>query len=393
MKISPLPYKSFLRDVKMRRFFERIADYIRETDKILILLCLAACLYGSTVILSATYIGSGFQRCIVQLIGTFLGLGVAVFISLFDYKNILKYWYLFAGLGFGLVMLTFFFGYAPEGTDDKAWLALPFGQSFQPSELLKVAFVISFTTHILKVMKRGYISFFNVILLCIHGAIPVLLIHLQGDDGTAMVIFIMFLAMLLTAKVSLWYFAAAGGAVAIAAPILWFFIMNIDQKSRFLALIYPEQYEAIIYQQSRGMTAIGSGGFFGYGLFQGPYVQGGNIPLGYNDFIFASIGEELGFLGCMAVIGLLFAICYRILKVGLKSRDIQGKIICSGIFAMFAAQSVINIGMCLSILPVIGITLPFFSAGGTSTVSLFLGIGLVLSIYKNRNRKALVLGD
>jgi len=393
MKISPLPYKSFLRDVKMRRFFERIADYIRETDKILILLCLAACLYGSTVILSATYIGSGFQRCIVQLIGTFLGLGVAVFISLFDYKNILKYWYLFAGLGFGLVMLTFFFGYAPEGTDDKAWLALPFGQSFQPSELLKVAFVISFTTHILKVMKRGYISFFNVILLCIHGAIPVLLIHLQGDDGTAMVIFIMFLAMLLTAKVSLWYFAAAGGAVAIAAPILWFFIMNIDQKSRFLALIYPEQYEAIIYQQSRGMTAIGSGGFFGYGLFQGPYVQSCNIPLGYNDFIFASIGEELGFLGCMAVIGLLFAICYRILKVGLKSRDIQGKIICSGIFAMFAAQSVINIGMCLSILPVIGITLPFFSAGGTSTVSLFLGIGLVLSIYKNRNRKALVLGD
>ncbi len=393
MKISPLPYKSFIRDVEMRRFFERIADYIRETDKILIFLCLAACLYGSTVILSATYYDIGFQRCIVQLIGTFLGLGVAVFISLFDYKNILKFWYLFAGLGFGLVMLTFFFGYAPEGTDDKAWLALPFGQSFQPSELLKVAFVISFTTHILKVMKRGYISFFNVFLLCIHGAIPVLLIHMQGDDGTAMVIFIMFLAMLLTAKVSLWYFAAAGGAVAVAAPILWFFVMNIDQKSRFLALLHPEQYEAIIYQQSRGMTAIGSGGFFGYGLFKGPYVQSGSIPLGYNDFIFASVGEELGFLGCMAVIALLCAICIRVLMVGSKSRDVQGKIICSGVFAMFAAQSVINIGMCLSLLPVIGITLPFFSAGGTSTVSLFLGIGLVLSIYKNRNRKALVLGD
>ena len=174
---------------------------------------------------------------------------------------------------------------------------------------------------------------------------------------------------------------------------MWFFVLNSSQKERVLALIYPERYAAIVYQQLRGQTAIGSGGLFGYGLFQGPYVQGGKIPLGYNDFIFASCGEELGFLGCMAVLILLFAICLRILWVGRHSSDRAGRILCAGIFGMIASQSIINIGMCLFLLPVIGITLPFFSAGGTSLTCLLLGIGVVLSVHKNRNRRVLSLHD
>ena len=169
--------------------------------------------------------------------------------------------------------------------------------------------------------------------------------------------------------------------------------MNTDQKNRILALFDPDNFTDIIYQQYRGQTAIGSGGLFGYGLFNGPYVQDGKIPLGFNDFIFASVGEELGFIGCLLAIGLITAICFRILKVARKSRDKAGKIICTGVFAMFAGQFIINIGMVLSFLPVIGVTLPFFSAGGTSTVCLYLGIGLVLSVYCHRNIKPIVLGE
>lgn len=377
----------------MKRFFSSIADYIRETDKLLIILCLCASLYGSVIILSATIIGSGYQRFIVQCIGTLLGLVVAVIVSLIDYKYLIKYWYICGGLGVGLVLLTFVIGFAPAGTDDKAWIALPFGQSFQPSELLKIAFVITFSTHLSYLKNEKRSSFFNVMLLCLHGAAPVLLIHRQGDDGTALVLFFIFLTMMFAAGIKLRYFAALGGLVLAAVPLAWFFVMNSDQKDRVLALIYPDQYAAAIYQQARGELAIGSGGFFGTGLFKGPCVQGGLIPLGFNDFIFASAGEELGFFGCLLIIALLTAICVRILNVSKKSRDESGKLLCSGIFAMFAAQSIINIGMVLSFLPVIGITLPFFSAGGTSVVTLYLGIGIVLSVYKHRNMRPLLLRD
>ena len=377
----------------MKRFFGSVADYIRETDKVLLLLCTFATFYGAVLVLSASFVSAGYQKFIVQLIGWFLGMCVAIALSLIDYKLMLKYWYLPAVVTVGLVLLTFFIGYAPEGTDDKAWLALPFGQSIQPSELLKIGFIITFAAHVNRVSKKEISQLKHVLLLGIHGAIPVVLIHFQGDDGSALVMALMFAAMLFVAGVHWGYFAAAGGAVAIAAPLMWFFVMNDDQKGRFMALFQPELYQDLIYQQARGQTAIGSGGWFGYGLFHGPYVQSGKIPLEYKDFIFATAGEEVGFVGCMLIIGILGAICWRILAVARRSRDRAGTIICTGVFAMFAAQTVINLGMCLSMLPVIGVTLPFFSAGGTSTVCLYLGIGLVVSVYYHKDIKALVLGE
>ena len=377
----------------MKRFFENIADYIRETDKILLLLCTFASFYGAILVCSATYVSAGYQKLIVQLLGWFIGVGVAILLSLIDYKTMMKHWYIPAILSVGLVLITFKFGYAPAGTDDKAWLALPFGQSIQPSELLKIGFIVTFAAHVNAIHQKKINKLYHVLLLSVHGAFPVVLIHFQGDDGSALVLAFIFAAMLFVAGVHWGYFATAIAGVAAAVPVLWFFIMNDEQKSRIQALFQPEAYPDIIYQQVRGETAIGSGGLFGYGLFKGPYVQSGKIPLGYNDFIFASAGEEVGFVGCLLIIGLLLAICIRILVVLRRSRDRAGQIICAGAFAMIAAQTIINLGMCLMVLPVIGVTLPFFSAGGTSTVCLFLGIGLVLSVYYHRDIKALVLGE
>ena len=377
----------------MGKLFERIADYIRETDKILLLLCSFASLYGALLVLSATRSASGYQRFVVQLLGWLIGVSVAILFSLIDYKQFTRFWYVAAIISVGMVLLTFRFGYAPAGTDDKAWLALPFNQSIQPSELLKIGFIITFAAHVNSIPKNRISRLPNVLLLALHGAFPVALIHVQGDDGTALVLSIIFLSMLYVAGVHFGYFVAAGGALLAAAPLAWFLVFNEDQKARVLALFDHEKYADIIFQQARGETAIGSGGFWGYGLFKGPYVQSGKIPLGYNDFIFASAGEEVGFLGCLAIVILLAAICIRILVVARRSRDRTGQILCTGVFAMFAAQSIINLGMCLSLLPVVGITLPFFSAGGTSTVCLYLGIGLVLSVYFHRDIKALVLGE
>lgn len=131
------------------------------------------------------------------------------------------------------------------------------------------------------------------------------------------------------------------------------------------------------------MTAIGSGGATGQGFLKGAYTQAGLVPESQNDMIFSVIGEELGFIGCIAALALLSFITIRILMIGRKSRERSTNLICSGMAAMILGQMIINVGMCLMLLPVIGITLPFFSAGGSANLSVYIGIGLVLSIYRH----------
>ena len=379
----------------VKRIFESIADYFRETDKLLLILSIAASCYGAILVLSATMSTSGMNRFYVQCFGILLGVIAAIVISLFDTKTILKLWPFIAAVALGLVALTFTpLGYAPQGTTNQAWLQLPIGDmTFQPSELLKIAFCVTFAKHVSAIPEGKISKPLHVLALCAHGAFPVLLIHFQGDDGSALVIAFIFACMLFASGVKLRYFAIAGGAAIPAAAVLWFFVLNTYQKERFLALFNPSAYPDTFFQQMRGEMAIGSGGWVGQGLFEGPYVQGNKIPFGYNDFIFASAGEELGFLGCMAIMLLLAALCIRILRVSTLSRDKAGMVMCVGVFGMFAAQTILNLGMCLNLLPVIGVTLPFFSAGGTSIACLFLGIGLVLCVYKNRNKRVMRLHD
>ena len=170
--------------------------------------------------------------------------------------------------------------------------------------------------------------------------------------------------------------------------------MNDDQRARVLTLFNPESdLQGIGWQQWRARIALANGGVFGTGLFKGPLTQVAGVPKGYNDFIFVSIGEELGLLGCLAVLMLLGGMCLRALRVGKLAHDNAGRLICTGFFAMIAFQTIINVGMSLSLLPVIGITLPFFSAGGTSLCCLYLGVGLVLSIYRHRNPHTIYLHD
>lgn len=376
----------------MGRIMGRIADFIRETDKIMFLLCVFATGYGSLAVYSATRHLGSMRPLFIQLIGMFVGIACAVVISAIDFDKLSKRWYLFVPLGIIPVILTFFIGWAPEGTDDKAWLDLGF-TTFQPSELLKICFIITFATHLSKV-KPNINKLKYLLPVCLHGAFPVVLIHLQGDDGTALVFAIMVLCMMWAAGVSWKYFVAAFGSVAVCSPVIYFVIMNDEQRARLVNMFDIESdIMGATYQQYRGRMALANGGFSGQGLFNGTLTQTGGVPEGQNDFIFVSIGEELGFIGCMAVLILLAAICLRAINIARNCTKQNGKIICVGFFGMLLAQIVINIGMCIALMPVIGVTLPFFSAGGTSLICIYLGVGLVLSVYKHRNSRTIYLRD
>ncbi len=378
----------------MKFLLRQIADYLRECDKVLIILCIITTSFGCGAVLSTTYnVLGGLNQFITQILCMLLGIVAVIVLSIFNYRKYIKLWPFFVLISLALVALTFFFGYAPGETDDKAWLKF-FGISFQPSELLKIVFVMTFGYHVEKI-GDNIKKFFHVVLLSIHGAIPVLLIHFQGDDGTALVFLCMFICMAFVAGVRKRYFFIAGSAAVISLPFIYFLVMNEDQKRRIYSLLFPtkEDYLGVLWQQWRGRIALANGGIIGKGPFKGPLVQSGSIPEGYNDFIFSSIGEELGLVGCALVIILLLFICIRILKIAHLSNDKLGTTICTGVFAIFASQMIINIGMNLSLIPVIGVTLPLFSAGGTSLLCIYLGLGLVMSVYMHRQSQILYLRD
>ena len=376
----------------MRYLLGRIADFFRETDKLMLILCFMASSFGCIAVFTSTYYMENFRPIIVQTFCMFVGVFASLIISTYDYEKIFKKWYLVALLGLIPVILTFFIGYAPEGTDDKAWLDLGF-TAFQPSELMKVCFIITFSAHLKKV-KPNINKFKNLILVIIHGFFPVGLIFLQGDYGTAIVFGVITIFMMWTAGVSWKVFVLGITSVLVASPFFYLFVLSESHRNRILTLFSTEKdIQGIHYQQWRGSVALANGGLFGQGFLKGDLTQVGGVPESHNDFIFVSIGEEFGFIGCLIVILLLAGICLRCVRVARICINDGGKLICVGVFSMIFAQSVINLGMCTSVLPVIGVTLPFFSSGGTSLCCLYLGVGLALNVYKHRNSRILYLHD
>ncbi len=372
----------------MRTFLQNLKTAVRETDPVLLLLCVLTSAFGVLMVASATTPdiseGSTLSRdAFTMLLAVSIGIAAAVALSFLDYEIVLKLAPLIAAVGVGLMLITLIWGVGPEERQDaKTWLAIGnTGLFFQPSELLKIGFLVTFGAH-LEREKDKLTQFRTVLRLGVHAAVPIGLVAVSGDMGSALVFILMFLVMMFFAGIQLRYFIVGAALVAAAMPAVWFYVFDGVQKERFLGLIYPELYEDVMYQQTKGMAAIRGGGLTGQGLFRGALTQAGTVPESENDMIFTCIGEELGFLGCMAALALLLLIMLRILHTGRRSRLTATRIICCGMAAMIGAQTAINIGMCLVVLPVIGITLPFFSAGGSSNLCIYLGIGLVLGIYR-----------
>lgn len=360
-----------------------IRDYIKNTDKILWLLTLSATAYSFILIYSmqrateSNYLKSQFFAVTIGVVG-------AILLSVVDYTNIVRYWYIAGIAGILLAGSVFVFGITVTGTDDTAWISLPGGFTFQPSELIKICFIITFSKHLSYLMEKKLIqSFKGVLTLIIHAMIPIVIIHIQGDDGSALIFLMMFAIMSFTAGVQLRYFVIALVGIGVCLPIIWKFVMNDEHRNRIIALfdLDGNALSGYGWQQYQGKVSIASGGLTGSGLGQGTRVQNNIVPEQQNDFIFTVAGEEVGFVGCVLLMLILVLLMAKIILVALKCRDKVGACICYGLFGMLATQSIINLGMVLGFLPVIGITLPFFSQGGTSAMSMFLGVGLVQSVY------------
>ncbi len=365
----------------MTRIFHSIADYFKKSDKALWLLTIIAIVYSLMLIASMQRSGE-YNFLQTQIIAIATGLVSVIIISAADYKYIIKKWYFAAIISFILAGLVFVFGIQVAGTDDTAWIQIG-SLTIQPSEFIKICFIITFTKHLTYLEEKDMLkSFVGVITLVLHAMIPMIIIHMQGDDGTVLIFAFIFLFMSFIAGVQLRYFAILGGILLVSVPLIWNLFMNDDQRNRLLALFDIDGNAMTTYgwQQYQGKVSISSGSLFGKGLFNGPRVEHGIVPEQENDFIFTVAGEELGFIGCIALMIILLLIMIRTLINAKQTNDMSGKLLCSGAFAIISSQTIINIGMVLGFFPVIGITLPLFSAGGTSALATLICLGLVQSV-------------
>lgn len=370
----------------MNKISNSYSDFFKKSDIVLWLLTLIAVGY-SLLLISSMQRSGDYNFLRTQVIAVIIGFVLAIIISLADYRYIIKKWYFSAGIACLLSALVFLFGIQVAGTDDTAWLQLPGGFTIQPSEFIKICFIITFTKHLSYLNEKNMIqSLTGVITLTVHAVIPIAIIHFQGDDGTALIFGFMFLIMSFIAGVQLRYFAIFGGLLLVGIPLIWNFFMNNEHQNRILALFDLDGNSMTNYgwQQYQGKVSIASGELYGSGLYNGSRVEYGIVPEQENDFIFTVAGEESGFIGCLLLMLILLAIIIKVILNANASNDMQGKFICCGVFSMIASQTIINIGMVLGFLPVIGITLPLFSSGGSSALSTLICIGLVQSVrYHN----------
>lgn len=326
-------------------------------------------------------VGSSYWR--TQLISMGMGLIAAVIMSFIDYRKLVKLWFIFAPAALILVGLTFTsLGYQRAGADDQGWIQIG-SFSFQPSEVLKLAFILTFAYHLSR-DEEEMNKPLHMLLLCIHALVPIGIVGLQGDYGTAIVFVFIFVFMICSAKIS-WKYLVAGPFVAAAGiAAMWFFALDEFHKKRVTILFHPgTDPENIEYQQDLGLMALKSGKIFGKGLFakSSEYVS---VPEMHNDFIFTYAGQVFGFLGSVGILIILTYICLKIFADSRVTRDHLGKFICMGAFGLIFSHCIMNIGMVLKTAPVIGVPLPFMSAGGTAMVSMYTIIGLVLSTYSHR---------
>lgn len=375
-----MPDKMRLLKLWWRDVCHAVKNYLVRLDKFLLLIAALCCAYGCVLIESAVSNRSGFGRTLpVQIAAIAVGVVLMIVLSAIDYSLYRYFWGLVGAVCLVLLVLTLIIGRGRAGADDRAWINLG-AVSIQPSEFVKIGFAITFSCHC-TMMRDKVSSLPSVILLCVHGLIPVGFVVLQDDLGSAAIFIVIFLAMMFAAGVKLRYFAAAGIAAAVAAPLAWFFLLNDFHRNRILIAFTPEVDPLNVgYQQYYGRMAIGSGQLSGLGLHNGIQTQSGFISEAQNDYIFAVAGEELGFLGACLILLLLTVLILRILWIGYRAKNTQGRILCAAVAAMFASQMIVNVAMCLCLFPVVGVTLPFFSAGGSSMVTCWAAIGIAESV-------------
>ena len=367
----------------MRNVLRAIVRFLHEADILILILSFISAVYG-VLLISSVLKRTGGSELYVQIGAFVIGLVLFVLFSYLDIDIIAdKYGFL---LIFSILFLLTlqFWGVGLEETGNRAWLRF-FGIGIQPAEVVKITFIIIIAKMIVNHRERKTLNTFVSLLqiVLVFSVIFALIVFVSMDLGSALIYLFILAAMLYIGGLKLRWFALSGAVVAAAFPLILNSLSD-KQKNRILAPFIPDQIDpdrqGILWQSSQSIKAISSGGFRGQGLGNGRMTQTGMVPVQKSDFIFSAAGEELGFIGCMIIVLLLVMIIARCIYIGIKSNNLLSLLVCTGISAKLIAQTVENIGMCLGILPVIGITLPFFSYGGSSLVTCFAAVGIVSGI-------------
>lgn len=333
------------------------------------------------------------QLYLKQLVGVAFGVGLAVFVSLFDYHFVAKFSIPLYLLNFALLFLVKFTKYGIQYYGATRWFGIQDLFSFQPSELTKVIMIIVIAKYF-DLMKNRLNKFYTLLGAAVLMAIPTILVLIQTDLSTSIVLCACFAVMVFVSGYS-WKILLCLCSVGIpAAGVLFWYvqqpgqkILTQNQQSRVLSLLHPEAYPDLIYQQSNAVNAMSSGGLMGK-LFNGDTSARGTlyVPIRESDFIFSGVGEELGFVGAAVVILVITLLVFRILLIARQASDKMGQIMAAGIATIFMVQSFINIGVVSMILPNTGIPLPFVSNGLSSVVGSYAMLGIALNISINNKK-------
>ena len=352
-------------------------------------LCCICAIFGIVIISSAVSPYEDAPRYMIVQIGTLIiGVFLYVVFTVIDIDIIADKW-IFLFTFSALFMLSLIIWGQDDGTGNRAWLRF-FGIGIQPSEVVKVIYIVLLAKHMSFLKSyRNLNSPLSIAQIILHMGFMVVLVLFTAEDlGSTTVFIFIFIIMLFAAGVKLYWFAIGIAAMAAVTPYLWTHALQDYQRERILApydpTIDPTGF-LIKWQTNQSKLALASGRMWGTGLYNGQQTQSSAIPAQHSDFIFAVAGEELGMVACLAILALLTIIAIRCIYIGIKSKNTMSMLICFGTAAMILFQTYENAGMCIGITPVIGITLPFFSYGGSSLFSVFAAMGIVSGIkYRPR---------
>jgi rod shape determining protein RodA len=367
---------------------QRGLRYWRDLDWILLIAAFGLAMFGSVLVWSASRADmaspddpqSFLKR---HLIGIAIAVPLGFLASRLDYRWLRAYTPVIYGLSVAALLLTFVPGLGKTIAGARAWIDLPLGQTLQPSEFTKIALILMMAALLSE--KRDVESEprdRDVILSLIIAAIPLGIIVLQNDTGTAFVVAGVVIAVIAVSGArTRWVIGLIGGGVLLVLAAIQLGLLREYQVSRLTSFINPGDDAATAgYNANQARIAIGGGGWSGYGLFQGPQTQGNFVPVNESDFIFTVVGEEFGFIGSAIIILLLGVVLWRGVMIGLRADDMYGRLVATGVVSWFAVQMFENIGMTLGIMPITGIPLPFVSSGGTAMMASWIGIGLLENV-------------
>ena len=371
-----------------RRSRDFFSDMLRQTDLVLLALCAAASLFGVLMVASATHYMHTWRLVKVQSVALLLGVVLYLLVSQIDLNELTKYWkWIFlAGVAFILLLVT------PLGIEDntgnKAWLDFPFlPVKVQPAEIVKLTFTLVLAKQLVWLREnRDLRSIPSVLFLAAHfGVIFVLYYVISSDMGSALVFLFIFACMCFVGGVALRWFLIGGLGGGLVFWALW----DLNKIPSYMKLRFQVLFDHSLdpsntgWQQTRSLMALGSGKLTGQGLFHGTQTQSeysSALPNRHTDFIFTVIGEELGLLGCLFTLALLTAIILRCVWIARHAKTRMEGLVCIGVASTVIFQVIVNVGMCLFVMPVIGLTLPFISYGGSSLLMLFVSMGLVSGV-------------